>query len=116
MGVLGAIWPHNLHPSFLPTMKTMLARFAGKAGSNPPAPVHITAALLASPTHATAPYSDSDVISLDGHDMNFPQEAINYRKDFLVYEQGVDGSPSSGKKRMRVSDHRFNLQSVNSWR
>lgn len=112
MEVLGAIWPHNLHPSFPPTVRTMLARFAGKAGPNPPAPMHLSAVLLTSATERHG----SVVISLDRHDMNFPQEVINYRKDFSVCEQGIDGSPSSGKKHMRVSDHRFDLQSVNGWR
>lgn len=33
------------------------------------------------------------MISLDMHDMNFPQWVINDRKDFRVYEQGGDDSP-----------------------
>ena len=99
MEAVGAIWPRTLDHSFPPTEETTLARFAGKVGSKPLAPVHISAALLTFPTacHISASYSNSDVISLHRHDMNFPQQVINYRKDFWFYEQGVDSSPAAGR-------------------
>lgn len=101
MEALSAIWPQTLDHSFPPTEGTTLARFAGKARSKPRAPVHISAALLIFPVacHISASYSNSDMISLDKHDMNFPQQVINYRKEFWFYEQGVDGSPLSGETR-----------------
>lgn len=61
----------------------------------PLVPMPISAALLALPTAPLIPasHSYSDMISLEKHGMNFSQQAINSRTDFLVYQQRDDGSP-----------------------
>lgn len=65
----------------------------------PLVPKPISAALLALPKapHIPASHSYSDMISLEKHGMNFSQQVINSRTDFLVYQQRVDGAPREGR-------------------
>lgn len=94
-----AICSHPLDPSSSPAERTVLARFAGKVGPKPLVLVPISVALLSFPPapHIPASHSYSDMISLDKHGMNFSQRVINYRKEFLVYEQRADGSPRESR-------------------